>query len=323
MTDLSKARQYADPWGGVEEEFAPESVRRAGAAVKEYVQPRSFLRRGFYPALEPDRPMPSWEDMISGKADEGLDQPTVSMLPAKGLKELRHLQKLKTQHRLRTGWSRTAAGAVHKMELRDIREAVNAIPRRMWDRIRSIKKLKGDPKDARALHSTAGSLEPGIDTADVWFHPEAWEPQDILHEIVGHEGSEVVGEVVEKIGNRVPNLKAFRLWWDEIHGEMNVLQRWLKREGGDAGIANRVYRKSPDEIFSRYVEGNIYSQGGKTSDSIVTGFGQVYDRRNETLAAFREGLVEAQKIQRRLGEATGDIEGVMKYFTDAKRFKMP
>ena len=45
MANLTKARQYADPWGGVEQEFYPESVRKVIQTGIDYMKPKNMWAR--------------------------------------------------------------------------------------------------------------------------------------------------------------------------------------------------------------------------------------------------------------------------------------
>lgn len=300
-----------------------------GPAVRDYFSPASMWSRfSGEPSPREKAQLAMFKLWSHGKSfkeiAQGINQfelpimkepidPMGAMLPARGLKELRALQKIKTQGRISRGMPKRAAGILHKVESRELREAADAIPDRMWERIRSIKRLHGDP-EVSGRHVRVGSLVPGVDEADVYLHPESFDASTVLHEIVGHEGS----QLAKGLGKSVPNLTGFRKWWDQIHEEMRTLSGWLERSGGRPAIVDEVYRRSPDEVFSRFTESSMLAEDKGAVDAIVGGYRRVYEMRQKTLDALEIGLDEAERLGAITPIEAGDI---MKYYSDASRFQ--
>jgi len=263
-----------DPWEAVE--YPPEFKR----AAKEYVQPKSFLRRGLYPALEPKKAMPSWEDMISGKADAEIDMP---MAPAISLP----MARLGGRSLMRRRWapgtrsmSDTARRELKSFEKLDMDDIIKNVPEGLWKRIKRFTSTSRHPKygtDYGGLHTLEPSAGLGSKArADIWVNPHGSDPIGVTAHEVGHEASDAFLEWSRKefLGNFRPGAPGsgakfsitkpgpfakLRKEWGEIAADMKHLETRVNPKGHGA---TELYRLNPDEIFAN-----------RFSDAMVEGMG--------------------------------------------------
>ena len=330
MTDLRTARTPTGP-RQVQMEDETFTQRFLQPAV-EYLRPQAMWQRFTNRTPEQVEKALAYDEWSEGKdwgeivkgigapempiLDEPIEGPIGAIGMPAALSSIRKLHKLKTADRIKRGWSKKSAAAFHAMEAQDITRTVKDIPQRLWDRIRHVLKLEGDNiKHVRGRHQAVPTLVPGMDEADVFLNPKTFEPADIFHEVTGHEGSRLAKEA----GEGIPNIKTLRNWWDTTHDEMNALQNWIKRKGGDEAIARKVYKFSPDEIFSRHVEKSSFTMGVDPVNSIVGGHVQVHSNVGKTLEALREGLDEANRMEQAVGN-TIDVDRIMNWYKDKANF---
>jgi hypothetical protein len=250
MTDLTKARQYADPWGGVEQEIAPERVRQWGRDIVE--RPISIGLPGMYFTAGQD-PEGRRRLLQTEEAPEGARtfDPAMGLITeAQAIKGGASWAMGKANVRMAKGWMKKAVNAMRKADTEDVTGNVKVFPKEVWQRIRKIYSGGRHPQHG----NISGALEhhPGLskelDEWSIWLNTRVADPSTMTHE-GAHVASQLFGEWAEQSGKSGAFSKLRRLWGRMKH-DAQTLEGTLQLRGNQ-DLAERVYKLNPDEVFAR------------------------------------------------------------------------
>lgn len=284
-------------------EYPPEFKR----GVQKYLQPKEFLKRGFWPVGSDQGPEPKILDrrsqakMLGSVADpaEGvhMDAPTMDPMPAmaltrlKGLKAMRQLIKKDTQSMLKSGkYPKQAVLAGHRVRLADAKAAATDIPETMWKRVESIIEETGETAGAHRRRST---VDPGIREIDIGLNPATFDYKTVIHEMLGHEGSAALRQGFTRPGAPEP-LKRFGSWWGYTKHEMSSMQATLEK--ADLTIeAQRLYQWNPDELYANAVA-TAMNRGKPLVEAKKAAAMEMFGRRKEIMFNVRRGLESVREL---------------------------
>ncbi len=250
MADLTKAREYADPWGGVEQEIAPERVKQWGRDIRD--RPVSIGLPGMYFTAGKD-PQGRRRLLQSEEAPKGAAtfDPMLGLITeAQGIKQVTDFASRRAATRLQRGMPKEAAAALKQTDIEDFTSIIKQFPKKMLDKIRKI--YFGE---RHSLHGhVAGAVEhhPGLtssmDDFSVWLNTRFADPSTLAHE-GGHVVSSMLGEWAEQAGRKTAFGK-LRNTWGRMKHDSQSLELYLQK-AGNTRLAERVYNVMPDEVFAR------------------------------------------------------------------------
>lgn len=292
---LSTARtatndKMADPWEAVE--YPPGT----GAAVKEYLSPRSFMKRGFYPMFEEEGPIPSYEDIITGKADAEIDMPMAPAISPLALRRtLRGAVRMRAK-RFKFGPERL------EHELGQVDRLVDETPPGLAEWIRSFK-LKSKIPGAQEGH---GYYFPKRRQAYADPYSMKYEVGPLAaHELHGHATQDVfrhrapVGGALGKVQLKVDEAVV------GIH-QMRAQLDYLERLGAISGNLAKEHRAASIEKILETAD-----SGERIANSIETAMGKGVNYRDAVKAAYREARSYVPSDLRQLRNAAKQVEDMM------------
>jgi hypothetical protein len=251
-------------------------------AVKEYLHPRSFLKRGFYPVGTDQGPEPQ---MLSRK-DQGKmmgsvmdpaqfvqhDQPAMDMMPA--ISPLRLAGRLKEIAKARAAYT----GEAYEAVLKNFQRMSKKAPQKFWDKISDVEAgvMRGDIK-ATHMGPTPADLKKGYLGGKIKFNTRAdLRVLEDLAESGYHEMGHAISTMLKNYTAKNPEmimLKHHMSGMKKVHQRAQILEQRLRltaqnlMQKGDehrakliAGFAERVYLTSPEELLSRGMK-NAFQRG--------------------------------------------------------------
>jgi len=263
--DLTRARQYADPWGGVDEEIAPERVKQWGRETLE--RPISVGLPGMYftPGQDEQGRRRIFKTEEAPKGAATFDPMMGLITESQALGAVRGIMRNRFSKWSPKNWGKSALAMkeTRAIEQLDMEDLVKKMPEGLWARIKAFGRT--------ARHPTAGKKYAGLHTtpagkgrADIWVDPHGMDPAGSMTHEVGHEASDAFLEWSRKqfLGKFNPNAPAgqrfakvrpgafakLRKEWGEISADMRYLRD--SQPGVSKLSKSRLYDLNPDEIFA-------------------------------------------------------------------------